>query len=86
MSLVTFNDVMPLNGKRILTVDTYNGYLQVLEYILQDCTYLHVVQWHTSILDSDNLIPNQYNKTFYACKDMALEFAVNIANELLKYN
>lgn len=35
-----------LKPKVIIRLEAPNCYLQLLEYFLQDCSYLHVLQWH----------------------------------------
>lgn len=74
-----------LQCKVITKVVTQIGYLQVLEYTLQDWNYLHVVQWHFNYdLIENSSIPNAYCETFYRDKDKALERAYDIGNKLLE--
>lgn len=74
-----------LRFKRITEINTEIGYLQLLEYILQDCSYLHIVQYHFSdILEKDSFLPNIECKSFYRDKDNALKYAHEIGNKLLQ--
>lgn len=79
------NDIMSLRCEIITAVRTGAGYLQVLEYILQDFSLLHVVQWHfNDTVDKDLLVPIQNNETFYRSKDAALKLAHEVGNKLLE--
>lgn len=79
------NDFEGLKHRKIIKVDTQLGYLQVLEYILQDFSYLHVVQWHfVQEIDKDNRLPKTYNETFYRDKESAMKKAHEIGNNLLQ--
>lgn len=82
------NDLLDFEGikhKVITRVETSLGYMQVLEYILQDKSFLHVIQWHfINFKDGENLLPNINCQTFYREKDKALDFAHQIGNNLLQ--
>lgn len=74
-----------LNFRVITKVETQLGYLQVLEYIIQDFSYLHVVQWHfNNILDENTLVPKMNCKSFYREKDNALKLAYKVGKLLLQ--
>lgn len=74
-----------LKSKPITEIRTQLGYLLVLEYILQDYSYLHVVQWHfNNNLEEGNLIPKVNCETFHKEKDKALKLAHEIGNNLLQ--
>ena len=78
-------DYFALTPKVITSVRTGLGYLQVLEYSLQDCSYLHVVQWHfDNVFEEGTLLPKMNNEIFYRSKDAALELAHEIGNNLLQ--
>lgn len=84
MSKVDFEGIKP---QLITEVNTQIGYLQVLEYILQDCSYLHVVQYHfNNDTEENSFLPKIQCKTYYKEKDKALEFASKIGNNLLTQN
>ena len=69
----------------ITKVETQLGYLQVLEYILQDWNYLHVVQWHLkNVLEENSTLPKVHCKSFYREKYKAMELAHEIGNNLLQ--
>ena len=82
----TIEDLMALHAKRISSVDTQSGYMQLLEYTLQDLSLVHVLQWHfieeTEVIN-DTLLPCQHVETFYNDKHSALRRAFQIGEELL---
>lgn len=84
---MTLDDISSLKPKKISCVDTQLGYMQLLEYTLQDFSYLHVLQWHfanTTGLTSSEELPKQNTKTFYQNKTAALQEAYEIGKNLLK--
>lgn len=82
MKNVDFESIKP---KLITEINTQIGYLQVLEYTLQDCSYLHVVQYHfNSDVEAENyFLPKIHCKTYYKKKDKALKLAHEVGNQLL---
>lgn len=88
MEKTKFENFGSLVPKKIISVESTLGYLQVLEYTLQDsfsCSdKLCVVQWHKNHIMHEEGVPVIYNKVFYGNKNGALKFAHDIANELLE--
>lgn len=87
MEKTNFDGFGSLVPKKITTIESLHGYLQVLEYTLQDFSNLYVVQWHKNHIMHEEGFPIINNKVFYDDKNGALKYAHDIANELLKqYN
>lgn len=73
-----------ITPKVIIQLDTPSGYLQVLEYVLEDCSFLHVVKWHFLDVLDDNRLPKINSKIFFRCKTDAIQFANEVGCDLLK--
>lgn len=75
---------MDLKSKLLIELRTPLGYMQVLEYVLQDYSYLHVINWHfNNILEENLLVPSCNSLTFYKDKEGALLEADKIGRDLL---
>ena len=74
-----------LTPKVIIQLDTPLGYMQLLEYTMQDCSYVHVLQWYfCNILLENTNFPKHNCETFYRNKNIAIERAYSVGNDLLK--
>lgn len=81
-NFVGFDSLVP---RKITSVESTLGYMQVLEYTLQDFSYLHVVQWNNNNnMQEDGILPIVNNKTFFKDKNNALKFANEIGHQLLE--
>lgn len=81
------NDVIELGTltpKVIIQLDTPSGYLQVLEYMLQDCSYLHVVQWHFLDVLNEDKLPKINCEMFFRNGNLAIERAYEVGCDLLR--
>lgn len=72
-----------LKRELITELSTRIGYMQVLEYTLQDFSYLHVVIYSIYAELDNNNIPSYKSKSFYRDKQNALKFAQELGNNLL---
>lgn len=80
------NDFFSLKGTVLSRVDTPLGYMQLLEYVLQDSSYLHILQWHFNSendVDKDTLLPLVHTITFYRDKAGAQKRTYEIGEMLL---
>lgn len=74
-----------LKSSLVTEMRTIIGYLQVLEYQLQDSSYVHVVQYHFNhVLEENSNFPKMNCKSFYREKDKAFKFAHEIGCKLLE--
>ena len=81
----SFTELGSLTPIVIIQLNTPAGYMQLLEYTLQDYSLIHVVQWHfVHILEEDSLTPVYNCTVFYKDKYGAIERAAEIGRELFK--
>ena len=74
-----------LKPKMLIELNTPAGHMQVLEYVMQDYSWVHVIQWYYSnVLNVDNNFPKIHCETFHKQKNDALKLAEKIGIELLK--
>lgn len=83
MAEMNFDFSGSLKPRKVTEVSTTKGYMQVLEYTLQDLSSLYVVQWNFMRDVQDDGFPIVNYRTYYNNTKDAFQFASGLGNELL---